>query len=116
MSLDYVKRGENMHEETCNDSDGLFPMKFNADKEFNKGAELIEDKLQKRSDCNPQRKNPLLKCIHERLFPKLYLSVRDLDRAHTKRERLQHGLVHALINKLAYDYCKLSRGISVQAS
>ena len=37
----------------------------------------------------------------------------DLDCTHTNRERIQHRLTCLLINKLAYNYYKLSQGSSV---
>ena len=74
MPLEYLQRGENLHEEAYNNGDGSFPKKFDVDKDFNTHVTLMEDRLREKGDYDPvSKKFPPSKPIHENLLPGLYL-------------------------------------------
>ena len=109
--LEYLQRGENAYKEAYDNGDGSFPMKFDVDKDFDLYVTLMEDRLREKGDYDPQSKKfSPSKPVHERLLPGLHIGQGDLDYTHTNRESIQHRLTCLLINKLAYNYYRLSQG------
>ena len=112
--LDYLQRGEKSYETAYDNGDGSFPARFNLEEDFDKHVTLMEERRrEKGEDYDPHSKKfPPSKPVHERLLPGLHIGQGNLDYTHTNRESIQHRLTCLLINKLAYNYHKLSQGNS----
>lgn len=110
--LEYLSRGENAFGDLSYDmDDGEFPNTFDLS-DFEKYVKMMEERiLEKEGKYDPNdRSFPAPTLINERLLPGLHLGKGDLKYTHTKREGIEHRLICVLLNKLSYNYYKISLG------
>ncbi|KAL7538789.1 hypothetical protein ACHAXR_010847 [Thalassiosira sp. AJA248-18] len=115
--LDYLSRGENAAGDLAYDlGDETFPNTFDLG-DFEEYVTVMEERiLEKEGKYDPDdRSLPPPTPINERLLPQLYLGKGDLKYTHTKKEGIEHRLLCVLLNKLCYNYYKLSqKGTTVE--